>query len=31
MGGLSQRLYSEIVGIQYAEKEDPYGWREKIG
>ena len=31
MGDLSQKLYSEIVAIQYAEKEDPYGWREKIG
>jgi len=31
MGELSQRLYNEIVAIQYAEKEDPYGWREKIG
>jgi len=30
MGTLSQRLYNEIVGIQYAEKEDPYGWRERI-
>lgn len=30
MGELSQRLYNEIVGIQYAEKEDPYGWRERI-
>jgi branched-chain amino acid aminotransferase len=30
MGKLSQRLYNEIVGIQYAEKEDPYGWRERI-
>ncbi|MCF8061974.1 MAG: branched-chain amino acid aminotransferase [Deltaproteobacteria bacterium] len=27
MGDLSQRLYDEIVGIQYVEKEDPYGWR----
>jgi len=27
MGELSQRLYDEIVAIQYAEKEDPYGWR----
>ena len=27
MGDLSQRLYDEIVAIQYAEKEDPYGWR----
>jgi branched-chain amino acid aminotransferase len=31
MGALSQKLYDEIVAIQYAEKEDPYGWREKIG
>ena len=30
MGELSQRLYNEIVAIQYAEKADPYGWREKI-
>jgi branched-chain amino acid aminotransferase len=30
MGGLSQKLYNEIVAIQYGEKEDPYGWREKI-
>ncbi|MBW1668736.1 MAG: branched-chain amino acid aminotransferase [Deltaproteobacteria bacterium] len=30
MGELSQRLYNEIVAIQYAQKEDPYGWREKI-
>jgi branched-chain amino acid aminotransferase len=27
MGELSQRLYDEIVAIQYAEKDDPYGWR----
>lgn len=31
MGELSQRLYSEIVTIQYGEKEDPYDWREQIG
>jgi hypothetical protein len=31
MGALSQKLYNEIVAIQYAEKEDPYGWRMKIG
>jgi len=30
MGELSQRLYNEIVAIQYAEKEDPYGWRVRI-
>jgi branched-chain amino acid aminotransferase len=31
MGQLSQKLYNEIVSIQYAEKPDPYGWTEKIG
>jgi branched-chain amino acid aminotransferase len=31
MGELSQRLYDEIVGIQYAERPDPFGWVEKIG
>ena len=31
MGDLSQKLYDEIVAIQYAEKPDPYGWVEKIG
>ncbi len=31
MGDLSQKLYNEIVAIQYAEKSDPYGWRDKIG
>ncbi len=30
MGDLSQRLYDEIVAIQYAEKDDPYGWRVPI-
>jgi branched-chain amino acid aminotransferase len=30
MGALSQRLYDEIVAIQYAHKEDPYGWRERV-
>ena len=30
MGELSQRLYNEIVAIQYNEKEDPYGWRIRI-
>ena len=30
MGELSQKLYDEIVAIQYVEKEDPYGWRERI-
>ena len=31
MGKLSQRLYDEIMAIQYAEKPDPYGWVERIG
>ncbi|MBW2004466.1 MAG: branched-chain amino acid aminotransferase [Deltaproteobacteria bacterium] len=31
MGELSQKLYDEIIAIQYAEKPDPYGWTEKIG
>jgi branched-chain amino acid aminotransferase len=30
MGELSQRLYNEIVAIQYGENEDPFGWREII-
>jgi branched-chain amino acid aminotransferase len=30
MGELSERLYEEIVAIQYAEKEDPYGWRVRV-
>ncbi len=30
MGELSQRLYDEIVAIQYGEKPDPYGWVERI-
>lgn len=30
MGELSQRLYNEIVAIQYGSKEDPFGWTERI-
>lgn len=30
MGNLSQRLYDEIVSLQYGVKDDPYGWRLKI-
>lgn len=30
MGELSQRLYNEIVAIQYAEKPDPFEWVERI-
>jgi branched-chain amino acid aminotransferase len=30
MGVLSMKLYNEIMAVQYGEKDDPYGWREKI-
>ena len=30
MGELSQRLYDEIVSIQYGEKDDPFDWRIQI-
>jgi branched-chain amino acid aminotransferase len=30
MGEISQKLYDEIVKIQYGEKEDPYGWVEEL-
>jgi branched-chain amino acid aminotransferase len=30
MGELSQKLYDEIVGIQYGTKEDRHGWVERI-
>lgn len=29
-GPLTERLYNEILQIQYGEKEDPFGWRVKI-
>jgi branched-chain amino acid aminotransferase len=29
-GALTERLYSEILQIQYGKKEDPFGWRVKI-
>jgi branched-chain amino acid aminotransferase len=31
MGELSQKLYDEIVAVQYGHKPDPYGWVEQIG
>ena len=31
IGELTRRLYDEILQIQYGEKEDPFGWRVKIG
>lgn len=30
IGTLTQRLYNEILQIQYGEKDDPFGWRVKI-
>jgi branched-chain amino acid aminotransferase len=30
MGEISQRLYNELIAIQYGHKEDPHGWRMKI-
>ena len=30
MGELSQKLYDEIVAIQYGQKPDPYGWVETV-
>jgi len=29
-GSLTERLYEEILRIQYGEKEDPFGWRMRI-
>jgi len=29
-GALTEKLYNEILQIQYGEKEDPFGWRIKI-
>ncbi len=26
IGPISQRLYDEITGMQYGEKDDPFGW-----
>lgn len=30
VGDLSQKLYDNLVGIQYGMKDDPYGWRVKV-
>ncbi len=30
IGELTQKLYNEMLQIQYGEKEDPFGWRLKI-
>jgi branched-chain amino acid aminotransferase len=29
-GKLTERLYNEILQIQYGQKDDPFGWRIKI-
>jgi branched-chain amino acid aminotransferase len=29
-GELTEKLYNEILQIQYGEKEDPFGWRIRI-
>jgi len=29
-GAFTEKLYEEILGIQYGDKEDPFGWRIKI-
>jgi branched-chain amino acid aminotransferase len=31
IGTMTERLYNEILQIQYGEKEDPFGWRIRIG
>ncbi len=30
IGNLTQKLYDEILQIQYGEREDPFGWRVKL-
>jgi branched-chain amino acid aminotransferase len=30
VGNLTERLYNEIIQIQYGEKDDPFGWRVEI-
>ncbi len=30
VGPLAQRFYDTLLGIQYGELEDPYGWMEKV-
>jgi len=30
IGGLTEKLYNEILQIQYGDKEDPFGWRMRI-
>lgn len=30
VGPIAQKLYEELIAIQYGEREDPYGWMHKI-
>jgi branched-chain amino acid aminotransferase len=30
-GALAEKLYNEILQIQYGTREDPFGWRMQIG
>jgi branched-chain amino acid aminotransferase len=30
VGSLAQKLYDSIMGIQYGNVKDPYGWIEKV-
>jgi branched-chain amino acid aminotransferase len=30
VGELSRKLYDEILGIQYGEKKDPFGWMRQL-
>jgi len=31
IGEITEKLYNEILQIRYGEKEDPFGWRVRIG
>lgn len=31
IGELTQKLYDELTGVQWGEREDPYGWRVTVG
>jgi len=30
VGPLAQKLYDQIIGIQYGKIKDPYGWMDKV-
>jgi len=31
VGPITQKLYDKLVGIQYGQEEDPFGWVQEIG